>query len=192
MHDMRRGLCWSAVAVVVLVCVSGTVFAQSADYPISVVTEQVSPSLTKDVVHVKLADGSTPTLNAFMEEIVPASLKAGSGLPAPAATGTLMTDVVIPNSKSMHIFNAGNLPVRLRVRAQQHSGAVKTNVTEDRHERFRGRVDDPGTDWTVQSYFVTEFTAAARVTKYHTNRSFKYEKVVTARGTHKGFHWVDP
>ncbi len=179
----------SMSVVVLLLCLTAFVAnAQeiSQTYDMSL-TQNVQPivngTVTSDVVMVHAAGGPY-TLDNFMSKIVPASLRATGALPAPvpAPNGTLRANVVIPcASKSCHIVTPdGKHPLWLRVRATKSS---KTSIKEDSHERWTAHLCDP---WSYESYFITEFTAVCRVTKYHKS------KTSIVKNVRKTFHWVDP
>jgi hypothetical protein len=119
-----------------------------------------------------------------MEQTVPDALRTTTNLPPASTDPTLKTDVTIPLRSPAYIYNKGKLPVWLRVRATQ---TQNDRIREDRHERFKGTLNDP---WTIQSYFITQFTADCRVTKYHTTETFTYRKPAT--GVREVFNWVDP
>lgn len=184
----------STVRVVVVVCLVGLLAAsafaatQKVDYPLSVNTVQIDAARRADVVvvHYKNSTGAdvSAELNSFMEDVVPAALRATGSLPAPASVQTMMQYVEIPNAKNCVIFNQDNLPIWLRVRADQNQ---YTKINEDRHERFDGVLMDP---WTIESYFISQFTAVCRVNKYHSKKTFPYMK--PAVGKHTVFNWVDP
>ncbi len=176
----------SLIAVLLVAGSLAIAASQVNDYPLEIQTVQVSQSVKKDVVHVKLADGSKPALNDFMEKIVPAALRTTGTLPAPSDEGTLLRRVEIPLRGSAYIFNKDSLPLWLRVRASQ---SFTKNVREDRHERFDGNVKDP---WDFESYFITKYTAICRATKVHDSKAFTYVQPKEYKGTHKTFHWVDP
>lgn len=169
-----------AVALLLLSVVAA--MAESSDllrdYALEVRTVQVSALVTKDVVHVKLADGTSPDLNTFMQEIVPATLKATGDLPARADVPTMVYDVAVPRCKVGFIYNQGALPLLLRVRADKIS---MSGINEKSHERFDGVVFN---GWGLRSYFITQYTVVSRATKYHATERVTF--------THKGFHWVDP
>ena len=174
----------STVRVVVVVCLVGLLAASAhavtlkADYPLSVTTVTYPSGNQKDVVVVHYKSGAgadaSANLDTFMGSIVPASLRSTGALPVPADVPTMMEFVEVPCSKSCVIFNQDNLPIWLRVRAEQ---VRFTDIDQDRHERFDGVLMDP---WSIESYFITQFTAVCRVTKYHATRY------------HRVFNWVDP
>jgi len=183
-----------AVTVLAVVAVIGIAASAAADvckvYPIKVVTEDRSPALKVDVVKV-LTVGGEYELTNFMKSIVPAALRSTGALPAPANTGTMRTKVVILNAKNCYIHTPdGKLPVSLKVVVDPKS-TTTTRVNEDGHERFNGSVSN-SQSYDLSSYFVTEFTATCRVTKFHTKSNYEYPIVVPATGTHHGFRWVDP
>jgi hypothetical protein len=156
----------------------GATSAVVTDYPLQLVTHQMSSHVTQDVVHVLLADGTKPDLDEFMRLVVPKALAANGALPAPANVETMVRDVAIPMAKRAFIYNQGALPLSLRVRANPNSA---TKATQDSHERFIGRTND---GWTFWSYFITQYTVVTPATKYRTKSTETF--------VHKGYKWVDP
>jgi len=186
MRTIRMTVMLCVVVAFASLVLAGVVVAQlTTDYPIQIDTVATNdPCLKRDVVKVLLANSTKPTLEDFMENIVPASLRNSGALPLPSPAGTITENVKIPCAKSCYIFNEGNLPLWLRVNA---SNTQSNWSREDRHERFKGCDTNK---WCSDSYFITKFTAICRVTKFHTKSKFKC--MVPATGTHKQFYWVDP
>lgn len=165
---MRRALTFVTVALLAVVW-SAFAFADVAkdgtqiiNYPLSINTVQDTAKLSHDVVMVHYVGGVTD-IKKFMdgwwdivggkkvwvEGVVPAAQRTTGALPVPANMATLVTNVTIPMSKRAFVYNQGSLPLWLRVVAKPASDAG-----EDSHERFC-------------SYFITKYTADARVTKFH-------------------------
>ena len=107
-------------------------------------------------------------------------------------TGAVAPFVPLGADGSISIYNsAGSTHLAVDVLGWFPVGATTTRVNEDGHERFNGSVSN-SQSYDLSSYFVTEFTATCRVTKFHTKSNYEYPIVVPATGTHHGFRWVDP
>jgi len=159
-----------------------------ADYPLRVMVTVVKPGLETSKVHVLLDGGATPVLESFLGQVLPATLRATGALPAPAAVPTEINAGFVPDTK-LWIPGNGELPVTMRVRATQ---GYSNKACDEGGEWYKGVVDDTMSPWKWRSYFISTFTATAKIRKEHVNVKFQYPVTALATGTRKTFNWRDP
>lgn len=179
----------AVVLTLVAVCLATAVSAAPVRlvgmYPIQIVdTVKVNATggtTTTSSVIVPLAGGGSVSLNTFMQKVVPASLAANGALPAASGAAPAVLPVKLPGVKGY--VPAKKHPVWVKVTACYDDGV---KIRETRGEKFRGTIAEPG-DWQISSYFVTNYSAWARVNKLHTTKvAPKPVNIV------KGYNWVDP
>jgi len=178
----------AVVLTLLAVCLSTAVLAAPVrlvgQYPIQVVkTAKVNATggttVTSSVV-VPLAGGGVASLNDFMQRIVPAALAANGDLPA--ASGAAPSVLPVKIVTKGYVVGKTH-PVWLKVTACCDNGL---KVHETRGEKFRGTVTDPS-DWQIASYFITNYSAWARVNKLHQTKVLPKPVDVV-----KSYNWIDP